>query len=91
MDPEFKKGKQVFSDDECRQMFNDMDKKKDDALEKFEMATFLCRFINNKELYQQNSEFVLKIKELKSHLEQEISQAIKQIKLIEKSKTGNPE
>ena len=73
MDPDYKKGKEVFTDDECRDMFNSMDKNKDASLEKFEMATFLCRFINNKELYQQNSEFVLKIKELKSHLEQEIS------------------
>ena len=51
MDPDYKKGKEVFTDDECRDMFNSMDKNKDTSLEKFEMATFLCRFINNKELY----------------------------------------
>lgn len=51
MDPDYKKGKEVFTDDECREMFNSIDKNKDASLEKFEMATFLCRFINNKELY----------------------------------------
>lgn len=72
VDPDYKKGTEVFSDEECREMFLSIDKKKDQALEKHEMASFLCRFINNKDKYIQNSEFILKLKELRSHIDQEV-------------------
>jgi hypothetical protein len=58
-------------------MFNTINKDKGKDIEKFEMAAFLHRFVDNREQYQKNGEFMIKIKDLRFHMDQEFTNAIK--------------
>ena len=70
IDTDFKRKTAVFSDAECREMFSKLDKDHGGTISRQELAQFMLHFINNRENYMRNSEYMAKMKELKSHIEQ---------------------
>ena len=70
IDTDFKRKTAVFSDAECREMFSKLDKDHGGTISRQELAQFMLHFINNRESYMRNSEYMAKMKELKSHIEQ---------------------
>ena len=70
IDSDLKRKVPVFSDAECREMFARMDKDANDKISKPELAQFMIRFINNRESFKASNEYMVKMKELKSYIDQ---------------------
>ena len=51
-------------------MFARMDKDANDKISKPELAQFMIRFINNRESFKASNEYMVKMKELKSYIDQ---------------------
>ena len=80
IDSDLKRKTPVFSDAECREMFAKMDKDHNQSISRPELAQFMMHFINNRESFVKQSEYMNKMKELKSYIDQQINSAVGQLK-----------
>jgi len=64
-------------------MFARIDKDESDGISKAELAQFMLKFINNRESFKVSNEYMVKMKELKSFIDQQMNLAVGQLKNFE--------
>lgn len=62
-----------------------IDKDNNDTISRPEMAQFMMKFINNRESFKTSNEYIVKMKELKSYIDQQVNLAVGKLNLFEEN------